>query len=284
MAIITFLSTMERPTTAVQAPVLVTEADIQNAPMSADHKETVLMHHRRFVAQLPGEFSARQQSALDRLVRITLIFRDYNEYRAKLSAFDEEDGSPTTIESMIVDVLDACIPICGVTHPMRLPESGASPREYEVRRMVRQYNNFHSIVEDITRRVRALSKVVPDRHTRVDMAEGIDWPKKLKRARSADDIFQMRFEADVKELAKRLKLEWEEKLRQWHARPPPPFGETLLEREAREREEKKMKEEIEEKEEDEEKRQRDLIVGKLADLSLLWPPGKWEKKEGLREQ
>ncbi|KJY02060.1 hypothetical protein TI39_contig262g00010 [Zymoseptoria brevis] len=283
MAIITFLSTMERPTTAVQAPVLVTEADIQEAPMSADHKEIVLMHHRRLVAQLPGEFSARQQSALDRLVRITLIFRDYNDYRAKLPA-SGQDGTPATIESMIVDVLDACIPICGVTHPMRLPESGASPREYEVRRMVRQYNNFHSLVEDITRRARALSKVVPDRHTRVDMAEGIDWPKKLKRSRSANDIFQIRFEADVKELAKRLKIEWEEKLRQWHARPPPPFGETLSEREAREKEEKRMKEEIEERVEDERKRERDLIVGKLADLSLLWPPGKGEKKEGLREQ
>jgi UDP-2,3-diacylglucosamine pyrophosphatase LpxH len=288
MAIITFVDKGFVPMATLQAPVLVTEADIQNAPMIAEHKELVLMHHRRLFARLPGEYSQDQQAALESLVRVTLIFRDYATYQIELLellTIDEEDSMPTTIESMIVDILDACIPLCGVAHPIKLPPLYSTPRDDEVRTMVRQYNTFHRIVEDVARRARALSKVVPDRHdrsTREDIGEGIDWPKALKRARSADDVFRMRHTFEVRDRLKLEKIWREERNRKWDEKESDEEWKKKASEEELEKHERE-KRDREEEQEEEELREKNLRSGKVADQSLQWPPGKGERREGMRE-
>ncbi|KAF2765146.1 hypothetical protein EJ03DRAFT_355091 [Teratosphaeria nubilosa] len=171
----------------------LTEAELRACPMDECHKELAMLHFRRLsklvwhVEEQAALQSASRNAAREQLARMTLFVRDYTERLAK------QEGSNTSVESMITDLCEAALCASASGGPFTQP-AFSNPtlynREQEIamQKQVLQVGSADDVIE-LGYTFDPSATILPEMGPRFeDIAEGIDWTKVLLRSRSEDNV------------------------------------------------------------------------------------------------
>ncbi|KAK3072516.1 hypothetical protein LTR53_006652 [Teratosphaeriaceae sp. CCFEE 6253] len=155
---------------------IVSEEEILATPLDHSHHELALKHHRR-----------------EQLARMTLVIRDFMKwYRAQPQMVEEE----VVGESVIVDIIDACLHVPGLTGNLSSPvyhDPLASGWEHAVAALVQE--SFYSDLNDMSGHKdlepfpEYKETVVPD-YTRPPhwLGADLDWNRDMRRTFSDSDM------------------------------------------------------------------------------------------------
>ncbi|KAK5137687.1 hypothetical protein LTR08_007982 [Meristemomyces frigidus] len=182
---------------------ILTEAEIQAAPLEPCHRDLTLTHFHRLTRTLAaadkdlvGRYTTRV-SAREHLARLTLVIRAYT---CSVPTRDVEDDDGT-IESMIADVVDASLFVSGTQGTFSQPAfpNPLSPgREHEIAALMQELSaSGASSSVDALELWDALppashpssdTKILPDHEAAWPTGLGKpDWPQIFLRSRRSDD-------------------------------------------------------------------------------------------------
>ncbi|KAK3075700.1 hypothetical protein LTR53_000742 [Teratosphaeriaceae sp. CCFEE 6253] len=194
----TELSPVLSPLRSPWGPI-VSEEEILATPLDDSHKELALKHHRRLMRIASTEdppcrpMYTTPGLAREQLARMTLVIRDFMKwYRAQ----PEMEEVEVVGESVIVDIIDACLHVPGLTGNWLSPafhEPLADGRERAIATMLQE--SFHSNPDDLSRHTdlepfpEYKETVVPD-YTRPPhwLGADLDWNRDMRRTFSDSDM------------------------------------------------------------------------------------------------